>query len=132
MNYMMIGFGVLLASFAHMIIGMLWYSPTVFGTMWMQLARVTPDPSRMKNAIICGFISNIIMASIMVCFMIRLNITTFAQAFNFGWMAWLGFVAPTSLQSVLWANDPVQLYVLNNGCRLASMVVMALILVHFI
>lgn len=132
MNYLMIGLGILLAAVAHMIIGSIWYAPMVFGTQWMRLSKVAFDMEKMKKGLLAGFFGALVMAAIMVCFMIRLPITTFVGAFNFGWMVWLGFVAPVALEGMCYVGYPMQLFFINSGCRLLSMLAMSLILVNFI
>lgn len=34
---------VLLAALATMLVGSVWYTPAVFGKIWMKLAKVKPD-----------------------------------------------------------------------------------------
>ena len=45
-----------------------------------------------------------------------------------GIMAWLGFVAPTMLGSVLWENKSWNLYAINAGYYLVSFALMGAVL----
>lgn len=128
---LLIPVGIGLAAFAHVMIGWLWYSPMLFGKRYMALTKAQPNPDAIAKAIAGSFLAALIMAAIMVCFMYRLNITTLSSAFHFGWMSWLGFMATVTLQGVLYAQWPLELYLINNGYNLTGAVAMALILVNF-
>lgn len=44
-----------------------------------------------------------------------------------GFWFWLGFIAVTTLSQVIYENRPMQLFVINNGFRLLSLVIMGAI-----
>lgn len=44
-----------------------------------------------------------------------------------GFCLWLGFIAVTTLSQVIYENRPMQLFVINNGFRLLSLVIMGAI-----
>lgn len=133
MNYVMIAIGVILASVVNMAVGMLWYSPTLFGATWQKLSNITTfDPKKMQFAMIGGTISAIVMAAIMACFMYRLKIDSLLSAFHFGWMAWLAFVAPIILQAVLYENMSLRKFAINAGYNLVAIIAMSLTLYLFI
>lgn len=129
---LLIPVGILVAAFAHVMVGWLWYSPFLFGQRYQRLVKTVPNADKMGIAIAGSFFAALIMAAIMVCFMYRLHITSLFSAFNFGWMVWLGFMATISLQGVLYAQWPFGLYCINAGYNLVGVVAMALILVKFI
>jgi hypothetical protein len=133
MNYVMIAIGVILAAVVNMAVGMLWYSPTLFGSAWQKLSNVTTfDPKKMQVAMVGGTLSAVVMAAIMACFMYRLKIDSLLSAFDFGWMAWLAFVAPVILQAVLYENMPLKKFAINAGYNLVAIVAMSLTLYFFI
>ncbi len=128
MNYAIIGVGVVAAAFVNNFVGFLWYGPFLFGNTYIRLSKVTPRPDALVKGIIGTLIASAVMAALMVCFMERMGIATYMGAFNFAWMSWLAFVAPVTLQSVLYANWPIELYLLNNGYNLLSMIAMSQVL----
>jgi len=126
---MYIGIGV--AAVANVVVGMLWYSPWLLGTMYqeyMAAMGITPDMSKMLMATIGSFIAALVIAAGMGCFMARLAITSIERGAVFGALSWLTFVAPVTVQGVLYAQWPVALYLINNGYNLVSLIVMGVIL----
>ncbi len=124
-----IGIGV--AAVANVVVGMLWYSPWLLGKVYQQhmaAMGITPDMSKMLMATIGSFIAALVIAAGMGCFMHRLAITSIARGAVFGAKAWLTFIAPVTIQGVLYAQWPVTLYLINNGYNLVSLVVMGIIL----
>src|SRR3989344_954101 len=119
--------GILLAAIANMILGMLWYNPLVFGKTWMKLTNIKPaDIARMKKtgsttqAYLSSFLAAIITAYVLAIFLKMSAASTTAEGAVVGLLAWLGFVATTSLSEFLWTPKPRQLYWLNNGYNLIS------------
>lgn len=126
---------ILLAAIAHMILGMIWYSPAVFGKTWMKLVNMKPsDIARMKKtgsttkAYLSSFLAALITAYVIAIFLKMSAASTTAEGAVLGLLAWLGFVATTSLGDYLYANRPRQLYWLNNGYHLVSFILMGMIL----
>ena len=131
MKYLM---GIVGASVVNMIIGMVWYSSWLFGAYWLRLIQglppqFQPRKDKVATAMIGSTVTAVIMAAIMACFIDRLHIISLASAFHFGWMVWLGFVATTTLQPVLFSQWPLGLYVVNNGFNLVAMIAMSVVLV---
>ena len=122
------------ATFVNMAIGMLWYSSWVCGGYWLQQVQALPTQfqprkDRFATAMIGSVVTAVIMACIMACFINRLHITSLASAFHFGWMTWLGFVATTTIQTVLFSNWPHRLYIINSAFNLVTMIAMSMVLV---
>ena len=111
---------ILLTSILGMIIGSLWYSPILFGKTWMQLHHLTEQDikkAKKKNmgpTYLSAFIMLLIMNYVLSYFILLANATTFAQGLTTAFWAWLGFMTPLLLGSVLWENKPLQLFWLNS------------------
>ncbi|MDP3742402.1 MAG: DUF1761 domain-containing protein [Candidatus Micrarchaeota archaeon] len=128
------------AAIASMIIGFLWYGP-LFGKIWMDLSGFKKeDMGKMKTSAQTGyvvqFIASIVMAFVLAILIpetrgIILESSRFWNALGIAFIGWLGFIATTTLGSVLWEGKPVKLYLLNNAYHLVSLLVMAAILVSF-
>ena len=132
MNYLFIAIGVLAATIARIVIGMFWFSPALFGGVWARHAQIKPDAGRMQRAIVGETLASLVMALVMACFMYRLGVHSIASGFHVGWMSWLGFVVPVTLQAVFWADYSLILFALNMGSNLASMSAMGAILGLFL
>lgn len=120
---------VLLAAIVSMVVGFLWYSPWLFGKMWMKLSGLTEQKMKtmkqkgMTTAYILMFVGSLISSLILAYIISYAEVTSVLGGAAIGFMTWLGFVATTSLGMVLWEGKPVGLYILNNG----HSVVMAMI-----
>lgn len=130
--------GIVLAAVAQNVLGMLWYSPTLFGNLWMKDSNTTvykDSPTfkkEMMKAQAYSVLVSLVTAAVMACFMTRMMIITPIAGILFGLTAWLGFVAPVTGQMVIWARHSIQAWMINNGFNAVSMAIMGLILVYFI
>lgn len=132
MNSLFISLGVLAATIARIAIGSAWFSSSLFGPLWVQASKVKPDAAKMQRAIVGETLASLLMALVMTCLMYRMGINSIASGFHFGWMAWLGFVVPTTLQAVLWADYSFVLFALNAGNNFVAMIAMGAILGLFL
>ncbi len=132
MNYL----AILLAALAAVVVGSLWYSPLLFGKVWLRLRHV--DPSAMqgmsfpKRQMAVAFVAALVCAYVLALFVSALGISTVGSALRLGFFVWLGFYATTLVDPVLWEDRPWMLYTLNAGHRLISTLVMALVIGVFL
>lgn len=122
--------GVLIAGIANMVIGMIWYAPPVFGTIWRKLSGVN-EKSMQKNMAkmyVFGFIAALISSYVLAHVVGYVNATSMGQGVQAGFWMWLGFVAPITAASVLYEGKPIKLYLLNNGFQLVALSIMGAIL----
>ena len=124
------------AAVANLVLGFVWYHPSVFGTTWMNLVGISPQSmeegkKRMPMAMVGGLITAFIMAYVLAHFGIAWGVFDVIGAFELAFWIWLGFIATTQLGVVLWERRPWKLFLINTGYSLASLVVAAVILVLF-
>ncbi|KXK09831.1 MAG: hypothetical protein UZ22_OP11002000995 [Microgenomates bacterium OLB23] len=124
---------IFLAAVANMVIGALWYSPTMFGTKWSALmgykAKDLPKMQQAaKNGYAVMFVVSLVMAYVMAHFIQYLGITTVQEACQFGFWVWLGFVGATQISDHIWSEKPLQLLYINSGYRIVATITMALVL----
>lgn len=104
-------FGV--AVVAQFVLGALWYSPLLFGKWWMQIMECdTLSKEELKKmqkemAPFYGlqFLLTILTTWVLVMFfyyLLKANVGFHAYGVA-GWV-WLGFLAPTQIAGVVWAN----------------------------
>lgn len=129
---------VFAAAVVSQIIGMLWYSPKVFGTDWMkgnklnQRQMAAAHKKGMGTAYLVNFLALILTSYILAHFVNYVQATNLAASTQLGFWLWAGFVVPLFLGSILWERKPVKLYLINVGYQLVSLVVMAAILVSWV
>lgn len=129
---------VLLAAVASFVVGFLWYSPLLFGNVWMKLRGTTKASMKkgQKNMGILytlSFVVGILMAYVLSHVMTlsmnyfgypKLN-TGLTSAF---WM-WTGFVMPVQITSTIFSDKKSwPLWAIDTGYQLASLLVMGLVL----
>lgn len=119
---------VIVAAIAGWIIGAAWYSPFIFGKPWASLAKVKFDRGNMIKSALPGFISFLVIAYVLSLFMMFARVTTVPGGIVAGFFMWIGFVATTSLGSIIYERKPIKLYLLNNAYYLLALMVMGAIM----
>ncbi len=125
---------VLVSAIVVWILGSLWYSPILFGKMWMKLSGFKESDMRkakkkgMIKEYIIMLVGSFITAYVLAHFVSYTNSTTILDGGVLGAWLWIGFIAPIALGMVLWEGKPVKLYLINTGYYLVSLVIMGAIL----
>ena len=93
--------GVVLAAVSAMVVGTVWYSPDVFGDMWMKLAGI--KEAEMKKKMMAAM-PVLVVVSLITAYSMALLLSYFHTAVGGTWMmdgfkvavfAWLGFATTT-------------------------------------
>lgn len=126
--------GAAVAGVAAFIVGMLWYSPMLFGKKWMELSGMKisenyKDMGKMAPTMVAALVVSIISAYILGQFIKLIGAATPVEGAIVGIAAWFGFVATVSLNMVFWERKPIGLYLLNNGHLALNFAIMGAILV---
>lgn len=125
---------VVAAAVVSMVIGAAWYSPLLFGRLWMKLSGITEKSiaeakkKGMAKSYAIGFLAVLVMSYVLAHFVDYLGATTIAAGMQAGFWLWLGFVATVMVNSFLWEGKPVKLYLLNIAHYLVVLLVMGAIL----
>ncbi|RPI15910.1 MAG: DUF1761 domain-containing protein [Ignavibacteriae bacterium] len=122
---------VLLAAIINMVLGMLWYSPFMFGKLWMtsigktdeELKNNSPGPLYMINTI-----ASLVMAYVLAHFVNYLQATNVVQGAQVGFWIWIGFIVTALIPVYLFEMRPKRLYFIYIGYQLVSLVIMGIIL----
>ena len=125
---------ILVSAIVGFLFGWLWYGP-FFGKRWMKLmssgfGKKSISSKKIKPAVamILGFLSTVLTAYILSLFINSLRAATITEGLWVGLWLWLGFIATTTLGTVLWENKSVKIYFLNNAYYLLNIEIMAVIL----
>lgn len=133
---------VLVAAIASFVVGMLWYSPALFGNTWIRLMGFSEEEqTSMKNEpmtkkMTLAFIGNLVMAGVLSHMLVVWSATEFAvwgstaltRGLSFAFWIWLALFATSMLGSVLWEKKPWKLYFINASYQLVNLLVIAAIL----
>lgn len=126
---------VFVAALAAFFIGFMWHGP-VLGKQWMKLMKMTTADmeagkkemeGKMPFYMITAFLQQVVTAYVMAMFAIVFGVSDVATAVILGFLVWLGFIATTLLNGVLWEKRTMSLYLFNIAYHLVSLVVISLI-----
>lgn len=128
---------ILVAAIAHMLLGMVWYSPALFGKSWMKLLGksehdIKKMSNRATNGYILTFVSALVMSYVLAHFVDYTVSTTALAGVETGFWLWLGFVATTGMINFIWQDKHRNLYIIDNGYHLVSLMVMGAILAMWV
>jgi len=111
-------------------LGFLWYGP-LFGKTWRSLMGVNQQSmsggGMGTTTLVWSFIGSLVTAGVLRKFATMVAAQSLGAGIALGAMVWLGFIATVTLASVLYEKRSVNLYILNNGYQLVSLVVMGAI-----
>jgi len=122
---------LLAAVIASMVIGFVWYSPILFGKQWRMLSGISPKKIKAANMPLLyskSFIAVFIMVYILAQLEYLVLVSNAAEGATLGAMVWLGFVAATTVNTVLFEKKSWTLFFINSGYHLACLLVSGAIL----
>ena len=125
--------GVLVAAVMNMAVGAVWYSSGLFGNRWLGVMgwsrkELERRKKGMSKAYGWTFVGSLVLAYLLAHCVGYAHATTVTAGAIVGFWLWLGFIVTTSISTYLFEGRPLQLYAINNGCHLASFVVMGAVL----
>lgn len=127
--------GVLIAVIVMTVVGFLWYSPVLFGTLWMRLSGHTgKDMSHGRSMTVTYLVnlaSTLVMVYVLAQVLALLGITTAMGALAVSFWLWLGFFVTIAIHSVLWDGKPWGLFFINVGHTLITLILASLVLISF-
>ncbi|HLD81782.1 MAG TPA: DUF1761 domain-containing protein [Patescibacteria group bacterium] len=122
---------IIVSVIASMILGMIWYSPAMFGNMWMKLSGLKKEDIKKEEAnkgMFASAVAALVMAAVLSQFVILTSADTFDEGAKVAFWLWLGFVATVGVSEYIYTKRPAKLFVINMGYHLASMLLMGGIL----
>lgn len=121
---------VVVATVSSMVIGFLWYSPSLFGRQWEKLSGTKMGGSQKGTSqlYLLTTLAAFVLAWAVANLIKMMGVTTLGGGVQAGAILWLGFVASTSLPHYLFSGKPANLYFIDSGFHLVEMAVMGAIL----
>ena len=129
--------GIAIATIINFLVGWLWFS-ALFGRTWAKLQGLDmnmPMDAKAKSQMMRSMFVNLITTALtaFVFFTLAENLLVAgSQIFCFALLAWLGFMVPISLGSVLWLKKPFKLFVIEGGQQIAALLISALVYSYFL
>ncbi|MDP1835925.1 MAG: DUF1761 domain-containing protein [Chlamydiales bacterium] len=120
---------IILAALSFMIVGALWYSPLVLGDVWAELGgmdmnALQPTPWHYLGAASVALVMSIGMAQLFQW----VRPASLVHAWKVVAVVWLAFVVTTQFSGVIWGGYPLKIFLIDIGCVLVNVLVMAPIL----
>ena len=110
---------VVIAGVINMVIGALWYSPLVFGKLWMRTMGKTEEEfkqelslTKMAFTYVVNTIASLLFAYVLAHLIKFSQTHTFSQGVMIGFWVWLGFVVTTVIPGYMYESKPKMLYFL--------------------
>lgn len=116
-------FAVGIAAVIYTLIYFLWYSPWLFGPVWLKHAP--GKVAKKKVQLIWNFILGLVIAYFIAFFQAHLGVTTVSDGVFVGFCFWIGLVAPTLLSPAVWGRKDIVLFFIEGGAKLLSLLVMS-------
>jgi len=124
---------IIIAAVVFNAIGFAWYSDSLFGKKWreesgMSEADFKKGSTNMNRMFILMTVSSLIMAYVLAVVINVFEATTIAAGLTGAFWLWLGFVATTSLNSVIYEKKSWMYFGINASFQLVGMLAMGVIL----
>lgn len=125
---------MLVAAVAAMVVGAAWYSPSLFGKMWMKEAHMTEADMKkakekgMTSNYVIEFVGKLLMVYVFVYLIKTMGIMDLNGVAMLAFWLWLGLKLPVTLSRIAWEQKTWNMILLD-AHSLVSMVVAGWILV---
>ena len=111
---------IVIASVLQFALGALWYSPLMFGKLWMQIMEaphITKEEMHKAQKEMMPFYCLQFLLTITFTFILAIFVNfskIYASNFSPSYIAilvWLGFIVPTQIGSIIWANTKKKFWI---------------------
>lgn len=123
---------ILLVGIINMVIGALWYSPFLFGNIWMKGMKFSKsDVSNAKNMGLryaVQFLMGLFMVFVLAHYVDAMNASTVYQGAEIAFWPWAGFMLPLMVGEMLWSEKPFSVFVINASHYLVALMTAGIIL----
>ncbi len=119
------------AAISSMVIGIAWYSPTVMGSRWMKLTGMSESDMKegAKPAMFFkSFVIALVTAYTLAYFIKLSSASDLISALGVGLWIWVGFVATSGFINTMYSKRNWQIFYIDYGYQLASILAMSAIL----
>jgi len=117
---------VVVAWIVHIVLGLIWFRPELFGNEWSRLTGKELTPA--KKWLVPGLIGHLLMIFVLVILIKLTNASTGFAGMGIALLAWIGFVVPMESGELVWEKIPFKLFLLRTGNQFIGMALSGFIL----
>ena len=124
---------IVVTAFSTFALGALWYSPLLFGKLWVKAHGYTPEKLvEMRAGAARAYAVSLLcyagMAVALAVLIDRLGISGATAAVKLGLLCWAGFAATLGLGAQMFSDKRFSTFIIDVGFQLVYMVGMSLLL----
>lgn len=127
---------LLVAALATFIVGMVRYSPVLFGATYMNLVNAgkkktgaKPSMSKMIPLFIGQYLLNLVVTFVTYIFLTYGGAVTYQDAIVTVLLLWVGYNLTAALGNALWEQKSWKYYAITGGMQLVALLVTAVVIV---
>ena len=117
---------VLAAWIVHVVTGLIWFRPELFGNAWSRLTGKELKPA--KQWLLPALIGHLLMILVLVILIKLVHADSGWSGMLVGLLAWAGFVVPLEAGELVWEKIPFRLFLLRTGNQLIGIAAAGFIL----
>jgi hypothetical protein len=117
---------VIVAWIVHIVMGLIWFRPELFGKEWSRLTGKDLTPA--KKWLIPGLIGHLLMIFVLITLIKLANANNGISGMYVGLLTWIGFIVPMESGELVWEKIPFKLFLLRTGNQLIGIAVAGYIL----
>lgn len=125
-------FAILVCGVVAIGLGSLWYSPFLFGKLWLQETDHSEEDLKRRSSSLriygLTFIGHLVMAYVLARVMNYTNATTVIEGMRIAFLCWLGFTAASMLINAVYEKKSIRLVAVDGGYHLIVLLVFGIIL----
>ncbi len=119
---------VILSTVIYFVLGAIWYSPALFGSMWAKHDPSMKDHENknMTVGLMGELIIGLIMSYVLAVFIEVSEANAVEKGVVVALWAWIGFIATTQFSFVLWGKRSLISYFIHSGFVLVALILMGI------
>jgi hypothetical protein len=117
---------VFVAWIIHIVMGLIWFRPELFGKEWSRLTGKELKPE--KKWLIPGIIGHLFMIFVLAILIRLSNSNDGFSGLLIGLLTWIGFIVPMEIGELIWEKIPFRLFLIRIGNQFVGIAVSGFIL----
>ncbi|MDP3443392.1 MAG: DUF1761 domain-containing protein [Ignavibacteria bacterium] len=113
---------VLVCALVSLGLGLLWYSPFLFGKIWIESIDKTEEEIEKENnpfkTYPLLFLAQLVMAYVLARMMVYADATTLAEGVRIAFLGWIGFTAATMFANSIFEGTKLKKLGVDSGYHL--------------